>query len=56
MSEKKFIKVTYSTLASPDPLLHEYYEEAVAEVKADLGKTYLYVQQYMHEQSQTVVG
>ncbi len=40
MSKKKHIKVTYSTLASPDPLLHEYFDEAVAEVKADLGKTY----------------
>jgi len=40
MSEKKHIKVTYSTLASPDPLLHEYFDEAVAEVKANLGKTF----------------
>lgn len=42
MSEKKrkHIKVTYSTLASPDPLLHEYFEEAVDEVKANLGQTY----------------
>jgi 1-pyrroline-5-carboxylate dehydrogenase len=42
MSDKprKFIKVTYSTLSSPDPLLHEYFEEAVAEVKANAGKTY----------------
>ena len=42
MSDKprKFIKVTYSTLSSPDPLLHEYFDEAVAEVKANAGKTY----------------
>jgi 1-pyrroline-5-carboxylate dehydrogenase len=40
MSEKKFIKVTYSTLASPDPLLHQYFDEAVAEAKAGFGKTY----------------
>ncbi len=38
--EKKHIKVTYSTLASPDPLLHEYFDEAVAEAKADFGKAY----------------
>lgn len=40
MSKRKHIKVTYSTLASPDPLLHEYYEEGVAEFKANMGKTY----------------
>jgi len=40
MSEKKKIKVTYSTLASPDPLLHEYYDEAVAQAKANFGKTF----------------
>ncbi|MDX1416256.1 MAG: L-glutamate gamma-semialdehyde dehydrogenase [Candidatus Promineifilaceae bacterium] len=46
MSDKnrKHIKVTYSTLASPDPLLHEYFEEAVAEAKENFGKTYpLYI-------------
>lgn len=44
MSEKKHIKVTYSTLASPDPLLHEYFEEAVVEAKAGFGKTFpLYI-------------
>ena len=42
MSEKKrkHIKVTYSTLASPDPLLHEYYDEAVEEAKQNFGKVY----------------
>ena len=40
MSERKHIKVTYSTLASPDPLLHQYFEEAVAEAKAGFGKTF----------------
>jgi 1-pyrroline-5-carboxylate dehydrogenase len=40
MSEKKHIKVTYSTLASPDPLLHQYYDEGVAEARASMGKTY----------------
>lgn len=41
MSEqKKKIKVTYSTLASPDPLLHEYYETAVEKAKANFGKNY----------------
>ena len=38
--ERKHIKVTYSTLGSPDPLLHEYFEEDVAELKNNLGKTY----------------
>ena len=38
--ERKHIKVTYSTLGSPDPLLHEYFEEDVAELKESLGKTY----------------
>ena len=38
--ERKRIKVTYSTLGSPDPLLHQYFEEDVTELKANLGKTY----------------
>ncbi len=38
--QRKHIKVTYSTLGSPDPLLHEYFEEDVAELKANLGGTY----------------
>ena len=42
--ERKHIKVTYSTLGSPDPLLHEYFEEDVAELKQNLGKSYrLYI-------------
>ena len=41
MSKKrKHIKVTYSTLGSPDPLLHEYFEEDVAELKRNLGQNY----------------
>lgn len=40
MSEKKKIKVTYATLASPDPALHEYYEEAVTIAKSKLGQTH----------------
>jgi 1-pyrroline-5-carboxylate dehydrogenase len=40
MSERKRIKVTYSTLASPDPLLDQYFDEAVAEAKANFGQTY----------------
>ena len=41
MSKKrKHIKVTYSTLGSPDPLLHEYFEEDVAELKTNLGGRY----------------
>ncbi len=46
MSDKKrkHIKVTYSTLASPDPLLHEYFDEAVVEAKANFGQTFpLYI-------------
>ncbi len=38
MSER--IKVTYSTLASPDPRLHQLYEEAVVQAKANFGKNY----------------
>lgn len=38
--ERKRIKVTYSTLSSPDPLLHEYFEEDVAEAKANFGQTH----------------
>jgi 1-pyrroline-5-carboxylate dehydrogenase len=39
MTKQKF-KVTYSTLASPDPMLHQLYEEAVVKAKADFGKNY----------------
>ena len=38
--QRKRIKVTYSTLGSPDPLLHEYFEEDVAELKRNLGGRY----------------
>lgn len=34
------IKVTYSTLASPDPLLDELFDEAVAKAKANMGQTF----------------
>jgi 1-pyrroline-5-carboxylate dehydrogenase len=37
---RKHIKVTYATLGSPDPLLHEYFDEDVAEFKNNMGKTY----------------
>ena len=37
---RKHIKVTYSTLGSPDPLLHQYFDEEIAELKRNLGKTY----------------
>ncbi|MGB1288146.1 MAG: aldehyde dehydrogenase family protein, partial [Aggregatilineales bacterium] len=37
-TERKHIKVTYSSLASPDPLLHEYYDEDVAKVRDMLGQ------------------
>ena len=38
--QRKHIKVTYSTLGSPDPLLHEYFDEDVAELKQSLGREY----------------
>ena len=38
--QRKHIKVTYSTLGSPDPLLHEYFEEDVADLKNNLGQRY----------------
>jgi 1-pyrroline-5-carboxylate dehydrogenase len=40
MSERKRIKVTYATLSSPDPLLHQYFDEEVAAVKAGSGKIF----------------
>lgn len=40
MSNRKHIKVTYSTLGSPDPLLHAYYEEALAAARGALGRTH----------------
>ena len=44
MTTRKQFKITYSTLGSPDPLLHEYYEEAVAQARANLGQTHrLYI-------------
>lgn len=33
-------KVTYSTLASPDPELHRLYDEAVADARANMGQTF----------------
>ncbi len=38
MSQK--IKVTYSTLASPDPLLDQLFDEAVERTKATMGQTF----------------
>jgi 1-pyrroline-5-carboxylate dehydrogenase len=40
VSNRKHIKVTYSSLSSPDPLLHEYFEADVAAAKQNLGQTY----------------
>ncbi len=40
MTTKQKFKVTYSTLASPDPELHRLYDEAVANFRANVGKTY----------------
>lgn len=43
MSEER-IKVTYSTLSSPNPKLHQLFDEAVDHAKANFGKTYpLYI-------------
>lgn len=45
MSKKrKHIKVTYSNLSSPDPLLHDYFEEDVLSVKQNKPESYpLYI-------------
>jgi 1-pyrroline-5-carboxylate dehydrogenase len=40
MTQERRFKVTYSTLASPDPELHRRYDEAVARARASMGKTY----------------
>ncbi len=40
MTQERRFKVTYSTLASPDPELHERYNQAVAGFRADMGHTY----------------
>ena len=37
MARKQF-KITYSTLGSPDPLLHEEYDEALTAARAALGQ------------------
>jgi 1-pyrroline-5-carboxylate dehydrogenase len=39
MTTRKLFKITYSTLGSPDPLLHTYYEEALQGARAGLGRT-----------------
>lgn len=52
--QRKHIKVTYSNLSSPDPLLHEYYEEDVASAKQNLGRIYpLYINGEWRETSTT---
>ena len=38
--QREQIKVTQSTLASPNPLLDQYFDEAVAEAKAHFGQTF----------------
>jgi 1-pyrroline-5-carboxylate dehydrogenase len=43
MSREK-IKITYSTLATPNPLVDQYYDEAVEKAKAEMGGEYpLYI-------------
>ena len=52
--EREKIKVTYSTLASPNPLLDQYYEEAVVEARQNLGQTHhMYVNGEWVEASDT---
>ena len=40
MTTRKLFKITYSTLGSPDPLLHTYYEEALQAARTNLGRTH----------------
>ncbi len=40
MTTRKQFKITYSTLGSPDPLLHTYYEAALQAARTDLGRTH----------------
>lgn len=40
MAKREKIKITYSTLASPNPLLDQYYDEEVANARANAGKSY----------------
>lgn len=40
MTTRKQFKITYSTLGSPDPLLHEYYDQAVQQARANLGQAH----------------
>ncbi len=44
MTQERKFKVTYSTLASPDPELHQLYDEAVVNFRANSGQTFpLYI-------------
>ncbi|MFN8439928.1 MAG: aldehyde dehydrogenase family protein [Caldilineaceae bacterium] len=44
MSKRKPIKITYSTLGSPDPLIDQYFDEALATVQGWMGQTHqLYI-------------
>lgn len=40
MNQEQKFKVTYSTLASPDPELHRLFEQAVVNFRANAGQTY----------------
>ncbi len=54
MTERKHIKITYSTLSSPDPLLHEYFEESVVTARANLGQTHkMYINGEWKEAAET---
>ena len=55
-AQRKRIKVTYSSLSSPDPLLHEYFEEEVANLKNTAGKTYpMYINRQWRKTAKTFV-
>ncbi len=54
MPPRKQIKITYSTLGSPDPDLDRYFDEAVAETRKHLGETHqLYINGTWRSTSQT---
>jgi len=40
MSKREPVKITYSTLGTPDPLIDQYFDEALATVKGWLGQTH----------------
>lgn len=54
VEQRKHIRVTYSTLSSPDPLLHDYFEEDVAKLKETVGGNYpMYINGTWRESEKT---